>query len=215
MHEFLEPRHLGQSKSSADGSLEVITVGYATCDDSTRVLYEESCARMTAQHLVMYKLSSKNEILWERHIPSPDSLSFLGTLVPRSWDKLPDGSQVIIGNVKGAKYKLWFLRLDEFGCDRSIDCTNWGGTFLYPEVVNELNELELFPNPVKGNELRVRSLLPSDHEVRVYDMMGRERYTGQFQGITLYLPLNMESGMYYLRLDSEGSIYGSKFQLVR
>lgn len=73
-------------------------------------------------------------------------------------------------------------------------------------ITEKPGEITLFPNPVTGNELHVRTKhSQSDwHELQaqIFDIQGRLVYTGHFSS-TIILP-DLQNGMYLLRISSPG-----------
>jgi hypothetical protein len=120
-------------------------------------------------------------------------------------DLINNGGTQITTTDNGAYYYEYTTVL---GCTYSSDCFYLEGLSVGSE--NELNNVNVYPNPTNGDvNINIDGL---DANVTVYDLTGKVIYTEQTNSSTMFT-LNGESGVYIVVVESEGST--KQFKLIK
>ncbi|MBN8678888.1 MAG: T9SS type A sorting domain-containing protein [Chitinophagales bacterium] len=152
----------------------------------------------------LYKFSAQGDSLWSRADNAPPGMNATGEYAYGGVGLLSSGSVVAGG--KGDiddKFVGWIVKVSANGCMDSLDCL-----ISAVESVEEMGEIEVFPNPANQTLQITRRAGEKSAQLRIIGLTGTlEEYTiPQGQTITVFSTIHLPNGLYTVVMMDEGKV---------
>ncbi len=211
------------------------TAGQALCSPSKKipVLHVHGTADPIVPYNGGFGIVSVDDLMnyWRDHngcdlipdtVPVPDIvLNDFCTAEIITWHNCDSSTRVILYRVIGGEH-TWpgaSIPIGITNQDFSASSVIWnffnqypGGTSAVNDFPIDENAISIYPNPAdQWAVINVQSTVEENAELKVFDLMGKEIYTTSFTANCKLPTANWSSGVYFVVISSENSVWNSKF----
>ena len=182
--------------------------------DTSVISSKYGCDSLIVTELSVFAINTLVKILGTELKAEYDSASY-------QWLKCDNSGFKILTNDTLISYHLsnngnYAVALLSQGCADTSDCIE----VTWVKVTNEkyYSRLEIFPNPVKGNNITLKSNAASIRSIRFYNISGKIVFVKSFlheDFEEIALPQFLENGLYFLRIESMDEILHKKLIIQR